>query len=117
MFCLEIKKIKMSSENKNDIYSKILKYKLAVNYFYTIIDEVKNTTIYKQKIKNLLNNLEQELDKQQKEELFIRFYELTSSTTDLQENLKLHDYFFNKLSSMPVQEIEEFMIDFVTKNK
>lgn len=46
MFCLEIKKIKMSSENKNDIYSKILKYKLAVNYFYTIIDEVKNTTIY-----------------------------------------------------------------------
>ena len=108
-------------ENKrkfeNDVFSRALKYKLAVNYFYTVIDEVKDTILYKQRIKMLVNQLEFELDKQQKEKIFKDFIKFTSHSNELQENLKLHEYFFNKICRMPVQELEDYMIDFCTKPK
>ena len=102
---------------ENDVFSRVLKYKLATNYYYTLCDEVKGTSIHKQRIKMLLNQLEQEMDKQQKDKVFVEFHKLTSSTMDVQENVRLHEYFFKKICKMPVQELEEYMIDFCTKPK
>ena len=104
-------------EFENDVFSRALKYKLATNFYYTMIDEVKGTSIYKQKLKQLIKQVEEEMDKQQKDKVFQEFHKLTGSTKDVQESLRLHEYFFNKICGMPVQELEEYMIDFCTKPK
>jgi hypothetical protein len=109
----------MANETKfeNDVFSRVLKYKLATNFYYTMIDEVKGTSLYNENLEELIKQVEEEMDKQQEGKVFQDFHKLTGSTKHVQESLKLHEYFFNKICRMPVQELEEYMIDFCTKPK
>lgn len=104
----------MTEEQRNDIFSKVLKFILATNYYYQIIDEVKETAFYRQNLKFHINQVEKELDKLQKQEAITEFYKIADSEKYL-NNHELHDEFFKTLCTMPVGGLELFMIDFVTK--
>lgn len=104
----------MGNFKENDIKSKVVKFILATNYFYTIVDEIKETNYYKQKVKNLLNQLETELDKIQKSENIKHFYKLANEEI-YNNNLELHLMFFELLPKLSSEMLEQFMIDFIKK--
>lgn len=108
-------KNKQDIPKDNDVYSRIVKFLLATNYYYTIIDEVKETEYYRQKLKSLINQVEKELDAIHKCKDLKLFYEMADEKLHL-NNLDLHTMFFNKICRMSSSMLEAFMIEFLEKH-
>ena len=96
--------------------SVILKFILATNYYYTIVDELKESHLYNKNLKFHLNQLVKEMDKVQKTDTISKFFDMAEPDL-LQNNYELHTLFFETLSKKSSSEVEKFMIDFVEKNK
>lgn len=102
--------------SKNEeLVSNILKYLLATNYFYTIVDNISGTKFYRHKLKNLLNQIERELDKQQRDESVKEFYKIAEEDMYM-KNLEIHIAFFDTLCAMPINEMVDFMVEFINNN-
>ena len=105
----------MSESDKKKV-SVILKFILATNYYYTIVDELKESHLYNKNLKFHLNQLVKEMDKVQKTNTISKFFDMAEPDL-LQNNYELHTLFFETLSKKSSSEVEAFMIDFVEKNK
>ena len=103
----------MSARKKVSV---ILKFILATNYYYTIVDELKESHLYNKNLKFHLNQLVKEMDKVQKTDTISKFFDIAEPDL-LQNNYELHTLFFKTLSKKSSSEIEAFMIDFIEKNK
>ena len=108
--------MKANEMRDQHLNSRVLKFILASNYFYNILDDVKGTVFYKQELKYHLNKTEQALDKIHKTEAMREFFAIADPEKYL-NNLELHEAFFEKLIEMNVTELEEFMINFVKPKK
>ena len=97
--------------DKEKLFDSILKYLLSTNYYYTIVDGIKETRFYSQRLKMLLNQLEKEMDRLQKNEGISEFYKIADQERYM-HNLDVHEDFFKKLCEMPAGTIEKFMEDF-----
>ena len=86
--------------DKEKIFDSILKYLLSTNYYYTIVDGIKETRFYSQRLKMLLNQLEKEMDRLQKNEGISEFYKIADQERYM-HNLDVHEDFFKKLCEMP----------------
>ena len=102
--------------NNQKKVSDILKFILATNYYYTIVDELKETHLYSKNLKFHLNQLVKEMDKLQKTDTISKFFDMAEPDL-LQNNYELHTLFFETLSKKSSSEVESFMIDFIEKNK
>lgn len=100
---------------ENDRFSKLLKFLLATNYYYQIIDEIKETEFYRQRLKFLINQVESELDHIHKNPKIKEFYKIADDKL-YNNNLDLHTYFFEKLTSLSSSMVEQFMIEFLEKH-
>mgnify|MGYP003616291123 FL=1 len=105
----------MSESNKKKV-SVILKFILATNYYYTIVDELKESHLYSKNLKFHLNQMVKEMDKVQKTDTISKFFDMAEPDL-LQNNYELHTLFFETLSKKSSSEVEAFMIDFIEKNK
>ena len=103
-------------ENNQKKVSVILKFILATNYYYTIVDELKETHLYSKNLKFHLNQLVKEMDKLKKTDTISKFFDMAEPDL-LQNNYELHTLFFETLSKKSSSEVESFMIDFIEKNK
>ena len=103
----------MSDKKKVSV---ILKFILATNYYYTIVDELKESHLYNKNLKFHLNQLVKEMDKVQKTDTISKFFDMAEPDL-LQNNYELHTLFFETLSKKSSSEVEAFMIDFIEKNK
>ena len=101
----------MSDKKKVSI---ILKFILATNYYYTIVDELKESHLYNKNLKFHLNQLVKEMDKVQKTDTISKFFDMAEPDL-LQNNYELHTLFFETLSKKSSSEVEAFMIEAVKR--
>ena len=71
----------MSDKKKVSV---ILKFILATNYYYTIVDELKESHLYSKNLKFHLNQLVKEMDKVQKTDTISKFFDMAEP--DLLQN-------------------------------
>ena len=101
----------MSDKKKVSV---ILKFILATNYYYTIVDELKESHLYNKNLKFHLNQLVKEMDKVQKTDTISKFFDMAEPDL-LQNNYELHTLFFETLSKKSSSEVEAFMIEAVKR--
>lgn len=97
---------------KNDVPSRILRHILGINYMYTVVDDLKDTPLYKQSFKQLLNRLEKELDMYMKDSIIKRFYSQADSE-DYMNNLDIMEKFFKEMSRLHTADLQATMLNFI----
>lgn len=101
-------------DKSEEIYSNVVKFILATNYYYTIIDGIKETNFYRQSLKLHVNKTEEILDGIQRSKAMREFYHIADEELYL-ANLDLHKLFFELVASLPATEVENIMIEIVKK--
>lgn len=102
----------MATDKEMDLYERVLKSILATNYYYQILDGLVGTSLYRQKLKNLLKQVEAELDQAQKHEAVRTFYRMADHEIHL-NNVELHEEFFVEFSRQTAEEMAQNMKAFL----
>jgi hypothetical protein len=112
-----VKSFKNIDEDK--IASFIMNFILITNYYYTTIDRIRDTRIYSQKLLYHLKQSEIEMNRISKDRVIVEFFKIAgvNQTEDLNNSEEIRNLFFNKLSEMKSQDLEQFMIDFISDEK
>lgn len=111
----KIKSKNMSTQDDR-LLNKILLFILTRNFFIDVVDQIKDTKVYKNSLKMKLNSLDKELMDLGKTQAFSDFYKNANSVDYINFN-DLQKDFFEKFSSMDISEMVDFMNDFINKHR